>query len=191
MVNEPAAVTSSVKPATCEATASPEVAATSALICASSSAGGPARSLLQATAPAARNIAAAVSMGFLNFIRKSAPEGVLRRNAAAINTKEHANRNAFFLCGTPNRASRGSCGPSAGALLRGGKPRTSTGHAPSDPAGGRILLEGESCRIARCCARFRDGRPRSLLTFVGPPLSKISNRLKSDRRCKNCPARIG
>src|SRR4029077_8318875 len=96
MLNEPAAVMLSVKPATCDATASPEVAATSALICASSSAGGPARSLLQATAPAARNIAAAVSMGFLNFIKKSAPEGVLRRNAAAINTKERANRNAPF-----------------------------------------------------------------------------------------------
>src|SRR5713101_5119112 len=98
MVNEPAAVTLSVKPAICDATASPEVAATSALICASSIAGGPARSLLQATAPAVRNIAAAVSMGFLNFIKADAPESVfLRRNAAAINTKERGKRNGPFL----------------------------------------------------------------------------------------------
>src|ERR1700682_563766 len=93
MVNEPAAATSSVKPVTCDATTSPEVTATAAVICASSSAGGPTRSVLQATAPAARNIAAAVSMGFLNFIKASAPECVLRRHAAAMNTKEREKRN--------------------------------------------------------------------------------------------------
>lgn len=90
-----------------------------------------------------------------------------------------------------NRASRGSSAQPAGVQLCGEKPRTSTGHLPFGPAAARTLRQRESCRSARFCARFRDGRPRLLLTFVGHPLSKISDRLKSDARCKNYPAGIG
>src|SRR5882762_11654453 len=109
MVNEPAAVTSSVKPATCEATASPEVAATSALICASSSAGGPVRSLLQATAPAARNIAAAVSMGFLNFIKTSAPESVFAPQCGCYKHEEaRESKRALFSPRDTRRRRKGS-----------------------------------------------------------------------------------
>src|SRR5713101_4278399 len=109
MVNEPAAVTLSVKPAICDATASPEVAATSALICASSIAGGPARSLLQATAPAARNIAAAVSMGFLNFIKADAPESVFCAAIRLLSTRRSGgNETGLFSPRDTRRRRKGS-----------------------------------------------------------------------------------
>jgi hypothetical protein len=93
--------------------------------------------------------------------------------------------------GPPNRASRGALAQSTGGQLCWGRLRISTGRVPSDPAAARILRERESCRSARFCARFRGARPRLLLTFVGHSLSMISDRLKSDACCKNCPAEIG
>src|SRR4051794_30703778 len=67
--NEPAAATLSLKPATCCAMASPDVAAMSAVICASSIDGGERTSLLQATDPTVMNTAAAARIWFLNFIK--------------------------------------------------------------------------------------------------------------------------
>src|SRR4029079_5855834 len=64
----------------------------SASICASSSAGGPTRSALQASAPVASISAAAASIEFLNFIRESAPQRVRRRGGITYDTKHHTQR---------------------------------------------------------------------------------------------------
>src|ERR1700680_725344 len=127
----------SVKPATWAATASPEATATSALTCASLIAGGPVRSLLQATAPAARNIAAAVRMGFLNFIKACAPESVFApqrgcyEHEGAGKTKRAARPVCRFAAAAPIRAFLASSAQSAGAQLHADKLPISTGRRAS------------------------------------------------------------
>src|SRR5436190_20076862 len=95
MENEPAAATLSLKVVICDATASPDVAAMSASICVSSSVGGPAKSVLQPTAPTVISRAATVSIGFLSFIKRWAPliECAAQRGST-YHTKEHGKRNA-------------------------------------------------------------------------------------------------
>src|SRR3954463_10339485 len=127
IVNDPAAVTLSVKPAISEATASPEVTAISASIWASSIAGGPDRSVLQAAAPSASIIAAALSIEFLNLIKRCAPLCGLPRWGDCYEHEGGAQKKRVFslLPGTRfgPRSGRSTVAPSAPAAVRL-RPRT-------------------------------------------------------------------
>src|SRR3954462_1914647 len=103
IVNDPAAVTLSVKPAISEATAFPEVTAISASIWASSIAGGPDRSVLQAAAPSASIIAAALSIEFLNLIKRCAPLCELPRWGDCYEHEGGAQKKRVFSLRPENR----------------------------------------------------------------------------------------